>query len=35
MAFDYTSSTFDFACQLVFDGSGIVTDYPGIGRRHS
>jgi hypothetical protein len=35
MTFDYTSSTFDFACQLVFDGSGIVTDYPGIGRRHS
>ena len=34
VTFDYTSSTFNFACQLVFDGSGIVIDYPGIGRRH-
>jgi uncharacterized protein len=32
--FDYTSTTFAFACQLVFDASGLVTDYPGIGRRH-
>lgn len=32
--FDYTSTTFDFACQLVFDGAGLVTEYPGIGRRH-
>jgi hypothetical protein len=32
--FDYTSTTFDVACRLVFDSSGLVTDYPGIGRRH-
>lgn len=30
---DYTSTTFDFACQLAFDRSGLVTTYPGIGRR--
>jgi hypothetical protein len=34
VTFDYTSSTFDFASRLVFDGSGVVIDYPGIGRRH-
>jgi hypothetical protein len=34
IVFDYTSTTFDFACQLVFDPAGLVTDYPGIGRRH-
>ena len=32
--FDYTSTTFDFGCQLVFDASGLVTDYPGIGHRN-
>jgi hypothetical protein len=32
--FDYTSTTFDFGCRLVFDTSGLVTDYPGIGHRH-
>ena len=32
--YDYTSTTFDFSCQLVFDASGIVIDYPGIGHRH-
>ncbi len=31
--FDYSSTTFDFACRLVFDASGLVVDYPGIGRR--
>ena len=31
--FDYTSTTFDFACKLVFDSSGLIIDYPGIGRR--
>ena len=35
ITFDYSSRTFDFACELVFDDSGIVRDYPGIGRRHS
>lgn len=34
LVFDYTSTTFDFAGQLVFDSSGIVTEYPGLGRRH-
>jgi hypothetical protein len=34
VVFDYTSTTFDFSCQLVFDAFGLVTDYPGIGRRH-
>jgi hypothetical protein len=35
VAFDYTSSTFGFACTLVFDAAGLVTEYPGIGRRDS
>jgi hypothetical protein len=34
VTFDYTSSTFDFACTLELDASGVVIDYPGIGRRH-
>lgn len=34
VTFDYTSSTFDFAGRLVFDASGVITEYPGIGRRH-
>ena len=34
IVFDYTSTTSDFACQLVFDPAGLVTEYPGIGRRH-
>lgn len=34
VTFDYTSSTFDFACELVFDDAGLVREYPGIGRRH-
>lgn len=33
--FDYTSSTFGFACQIIFDASGVVTAYPGLGRRNS
>lgn len=32
---DYASPTFDVACTLVLDGSGLVVDYPGLGRRHS
>ncbi len=35
ITFEYTSSTFGFAGELVFDGSGVVIDYPGIGRRHA
>ncbi len=35
IVFDYSSRTFDFACELVFDASGVVIDYPGIGRRHA
>lgn len=31
--FDYTSTTFGFACRLAFDRSGLVTTYPNIGRR--
>ena len=34
IVFDYTSSTFDYAARLVFDASGVITEYPGIGRRH-
>lgn len=34
IVFDYTSATFDVACDLVVDTSGIVVDYPGLGRRH-
>lgn len=34
IVFDYTSATFDLAFELVFDASGLVTDYPGIGARH-
>jgi hypothetical protein len=33
IVFDYTSSTVDFAAQLVFDTAGLVVEYPGIGRR--
>lgn len=33
--FAYTSSTFDFACELVYDESGLVTSYPGIAVRVS
>jgi uncharacterized protein len=31
--YDYYSSTFDFRCDLAYDGSGLVVDYPGIARR--
>jgi hypothetical protein len=31
---DYTSATFQFSCQLLLDRSGLVVDYPEIGRRH-
>lgn len=30
---DYTSTTFDFSCELVVDRSGLVLSYPGLGRR--
>lgn len=33
-AFAYESQTFDFSCRLVFDASGLVTEYPGLGHRH-
>ena len=32
---DYTSPTFDFASQLVFDASGLISSYPGIDSRHT
>lgn len=31
--YDYTSPAFDFRCQLVYDQSGLVLDYPGIAVR--
>ncbi|ROR65052.1 putative glycolipid-binding domain-containing protein [Agrococcus jenensis] len=31
----YESSTFDVACELVFDGAGLVLDYPGIAVRQA
>ncbi|MGW0182801.1 putative glycolipid-binding domain-containing protein [Nocardia sp. NPDC003345] len=31
--FGYTSSTFDFACELIFDASGLIVEYPGIAVR--
>jgi len=35
IAFDYYSPTFDFHCELHYDASGLVVDYPGIARRNS
>jgi uncharacterized protein len=31
--YDYTSPAFDFRCELVYDQSGLVLDYPGIAVR--
>jgi hypothetical protein len=31
--FHYESSTFDFSCNLRFDGAGLVVEYPGIAAR--
>ena len=31
--YDYRSPVFDFACDLVYDASGLVLDYPGIATR--
>jgi hypothetical protein len=31
--FHYESATFDFECELTFDASGLVLDYPGIATR--
>jgi hypothetical protein len=31
--FHYESATFAFECELVFDASGLVVDYPGIATR--
>jgi hypothetical protein len=31
--YDYYAPTFDFRCDLVYDRSGLVVDYPGIARR--
>ena len=31
--YDYAAPTFDFGCRLVYDGAGLVVDYPGIARR--
>jgi hypothetical protein len=33
ITFDYVSSTFDFACELSFDTSGLILKYPGIATR--
>lgn len=32
--FHYESPAFDFECELRYDISGLVLDYPGIARRH-
>ena len=31
--YHYTSPAFDFECELVYDASGLVLDYPGIAVR--
>jgi len=31
--FAYTSMTFSFACNLAYDTSGLIVDYPGIATR--
>jgi uncharacterized protein len=31
--YDYYAPAFDFRCDLVYDDSGLVVDYPGIARR--
>ncbi len=31
--YDYYSSTFDFRCELAYDRSGLIVDYPGIASR--
>jgi hypothetical protein len=31
--FDYASSTFDYACELSYDASGLIVRYPGIAHR--
>lgn len=33
MCFDYVAPSFDFACRLIYDESGLVVDYPGIALR--
>ena len=33
--FHYESSTFEFSCDLRYDGSGLVIEYPGIAIRES
>jgi hypothetical protein len=35
IVFRYESSTFDFECELTFDASGLVVEYPGIAVRDS
>lgn len=35
LAFHYESSTFEFECELRYDDTGLIVDYPGIARRHS
>ncbi|MDR6866476.1 hypothetical protein J2Y69_001068 [Microbacterium resistens] len=34
-SFLYESATFDFSCELRYDRSGLVLEYPGIAVRHS
>jgi hypothetical protein len=31
--FDYSAPAFDFSCELVYDESGLVVDYPGLAAR--
>jgi hypothetical protein len=32
-AYDYAAPRFDFTARLLYDGSGLVIDYPGIASR--
>jgi hypothetical protein len=31
--YDYTAPAFEFSCRLVYDGSGLILEYPGIAVR--
>jgi uncharacterized protein len=33
--FDYQAPSFDFRCRIIYDHTGLVREYPGIGSRVS
>jgi uncharacterized protein len=35
VAFDYAAPAFDFRCRIIYDHTGLVREYPGIGTRVS